>query len=121
MSDSNPGRLQVDRPNILLIMLDDVGFGAPSAFGGPCETPHAERLAAAGVCYPRFHVCGLCAPTRQALLTGRNHHAVGMGTTPEMVRDYPGYSARRPPSAATMVARATTCSVSVPAPTTAVR
>ena len=102
MNDVNPGQPEVNRPNVLLILLDDVGFGGPSAFGGPCETPHAERLAAEGVCYPRFHVCGLCAPTRQALLTGRNHHAVGMGTTPEMIRDYPGYSARRPPSAATL-------------------
>ena len=102
MSDVNSGRPEVDRPNVLLILLDDVGFGGPSVFGGPCETPHAERLAAGGVCYPRFHVCGLCAPTRQALLTGRNHHAVGMGFIPEMARDYPGYSARRPPSAATL-------------------
>ena len=102
MSDENPAWPEASRPNVLLILLDDVGFGGPSVFGGPFESPNAERLAAQGVCYPRFHVCGLCAPTRQALLTGRNHHAVGMGTTPEMVRDHPGYSARRPPSAATL-------------------
>src|SRR5690349_19045390 len=66
-------------PNILLILLDDAGFGSSSAFGGPCETPTAERLAAGGLKYNRFHTTALCSPTRQALLTGRNHHTVGMG------------------------------------------
>src|SRR3954451_3170357 len=62
-------------PNILVVLLDDVGFGAASAFGGPCRTPTAERLAAGGLRYNRFHTTALCAPTRQALLTGRNHHS----------------------------------------------
>src|SRR5262245_51168601 len=66
-------------PNVLVVLLDDVGFGASSAFGGACATPTAERLAAGGLKYNRFHTTALCAPTRQALLTGRNHHSVGMG------------------------------------------
>ena len=67
-------------PNVLIILLDDVGFGASSAFGGPIHTPTAERLATGGLKYTRFHTTALCSPTRQALLTGRNHHTVGMAT-----------------------------------------
>ena len=70
-------------PNVLLILLDDAGFAAMNTFGGPCTTPTADRMAAGGLTYTRFHVCALCAPTRQALLTGRNHHAVGMGVITE--------------------------------------
>ena len=70
-------------PNVLIVLLDDVGFGASSTFGGPCQTPTAERLAAGGLRYNRFHTTALCAPTRQALLTGRNHHSVGMGSITE--------------------------------------
>ena len=70
-------------PNVLIVLVDDVGFGASSAFGGPCNTPNAERLAAGGLRYNRFHTTALCAPTRQALLTGRNHHSVGMGSITE--------------------------------------
>jgi arylsulfatase A-like enzyme len=73
-------------PNVLVVLLDDVGFGASSAFGGPCNTPTAERLAAGGRQYNRFHITALCAPTRQALLTGRNHHLVGAGS---LVRSRP--------------------------------
>ena len=87
-------------PNVLLILLDDAGFGAMSTFGGPCATPTADRLAAGGLTYNRFHVCALCAPTRQALLTGRNHHAVGMGNITELATSAPGYSSIRPNSAA---------------------
>ena len=83
-------------PNILIILLDDVGFGASSAFGGPCYTPTAEKLAAGGLKYNRFHTTALCAPTRQALLTGRNHHSVGMGSITETATAAPGYSAVRP-------------------------
>ena len=68
-------------PNILLILLDDAGFGSNSAFGGPCRTPTFERLAADGLRYTRFHTTAMCSPTRQALLTGRNHHSVGMGAS----------------------------------------
>ena len=79
-------------PNILLIVLDDVGFGASSAFGGPCHTPTFERLAANGLKYNRFHTTALCSPTRQAMLTGRNHHAVGMGNITELATSAPGNS-----------------------------
>lgn len=78
-------------PNVLIILLDDVGFGAPSVFGGPCNTPTAERLAARGLAYNRFHTTALCSPTRQALLTGRNHHSVGMGGITEIATGAPGY------------------------------
>jgi arylsulfatase A-like enzyme len=83
-------------PNVLVVLLDDVGFGASSAFGGPCQTPTAERLAAGGLKYNRFHTTALCAPTRQALLTGRNHHSVGMGSITETATSAPGYSSVRP-------------------------
>jgi len=78
-------------PNVLVIMLDDVGFGAASAYGGPCQTPTAERLAKSGLRYNRFHTTALCSPTRQALLTGRNHHSVGMGGITEIATSAPGY------------------------------
>jgi arylsulfatase A-like enzyme len=77
-------------PNILVVLLDDVGFGASSAFGGPINTPTAERLAAGGLRYTRFHTTALCSPSRQALLTGRNHHAVGMGGVTEIATSAPG-------------------------------
>ena len=83
-------------PNVLIVLLDDVGFGASSAFGGPCNTPNAERLAAGGLRYNRFHTTALCAPTRQALLTGRNHHSVGMGSITETATSAPGNSSLRP-------------------------
>jgi arylsulfatase A-like enzyme len=87
-------------PNVLVILLDDVGFGASSAFGGPCATPTAERLAAKGLKYNRFHTTALCSPTRQALLTGRNHHSVGMGGITEIATSAPGYNSIRPNTAA---------------------
>ncbi len=87
-------------PNVLVILLDDVGFGASSAFGGPCATPTAERLAANGLKYNRFHTTALCSPTRQALLTGRNHHSVGMGGITEIATSAPGYNSIRPNTAA---------------------
>jgi arylsulfatase len=83
-------------PNVLIVLLDDVGFGAASAFGGPCDTPVAERLAAGGLKLNRFHTTALCSPTRQALLTGRNHHSVGMGGITEMATSAPGLSSIRP-------------------------
>lgn len=83
-------------PNVLIILLDDVGFGASSAFGGPCHTPTAERLAGGGLRYNRFHTTALCAPTRQAMLTGRNHHSVGMGSITETATSAPGNSSLRP-------------------------
>ncbi|MFI2752121.1 sulfatase-like hydrolase/transferase [Cellulomonas sp. P22] len=83
-------------PNVLIVLLDDVGFGASSAFGGPCATPNAERLAAGGLRFNRFHTTALCAPTRQAMLTGRNHHSVGMGSITETATSAPGNSSLRP-------------------------
>jgi arylsulfatase A-like enzyme len=83
-------------PNVLVILLDDVGFGAASVFGGPCQTPTAERLAAGGLRYNRFHTTALCAPTRAALLSGRNHHSVGMGSITETATSAPGNSSLRP-------------------------
>ena len=78
-------------PNVLIVLIDDVGFGASSAFGGPCNTPIAERLAANGLKLNRFHTTALCSPTRQAMLTGRNHHSVGMGGITEIATSAPGY------------------------------
>ena len=95
-----PLRPPAGAPNVLVVLLDDVGFGASSAFGGPCRTPVAERLAHEGLSYSRFHTTALCAPTRQALLTGRNHHAVGMGAITEVATSAPGYTSVRPHSAA---------------------
>ncbi|GAA4382643.1 arylsulfatase [Agromyces bauzanensis] len=83
-------------PNVLVILLDDVGFGASSAFGGPCETPNAEKLAAGGLRYNRFHTTALCAPTRAAMLSGRNHHSVGMGSITETATSAPGNSSLKP-------------------------
>src|SRR3954470_17770358 len=81
-----------DAPNVLVILLDDVGFGASSAFGGPINMPNAEKLAANGLKYNRFHTTALCSPTRAALLTGRNHHTVGMGGITEIASGLPGYN-----------------------------
>jgi arylsulfatase A-like enzyme len=91
-----PLRPPAGAPNVLIVLLDDVGFGASSAFGGPCHTPTAERLAARGLKFNRFHTTALCAPTRAALLTGRNHHSVGMGVITELATSAPGYSSIRP-------------------------
>jgi arylsulfatase A-like enzyme len=89
-------------PNVVVVLVDDMGFGASTPYGGPCEMPTAQRLADEGLRYSRFHVTALCSPTRQALLTGRNHHSVGMGATSEMATPEPGYHGFRPASAATI-------------------
>jgi arylsulfatase A-like enzyme len=78
-------------PNVLLIMTDDVGFGAPSTFGGLIPTPALDRIANAGLRYTNFHSTALCSPTRAALITGRNHHSVGFGVISEQATGYPGY------------------------------
>ena len=83
-------------PNVLIVLIDDVGFGASSAFGGPCSTPTFENLAAKGLKYTRFHTTALCSPSRQALLTGRNHHSVGMGGITEIATAAPGYNSLCP-------------------------
>jgi arylsulfatase len=89
-------------PNVLLVMTDDVGFGAASTFGGPVPTPSLDRLAANGLRYNRFHTTAICSPTRAALLTGRNHHAIGTGFLADVASPYPGYTTRIPRSAATV-------------------
>src|SRR6476619_2426600 len=87
-------------PNVLIVLLDDVGYGAGSPFGGPAKMPTAERLQTNGLTYNRFHTTALCAPTRAALLTGRNHHSVGMGSITESATSAPGSSGVRPNSKA---------------------
>lgn len=86
-------------PNVLLIMTDDVGFAATSAFGGPVPTPNLDKLAADGIRYNRFHTTALCSPTRAALLTGRNPHRVAMGNVNNLATDYEGYTSVIPKSA----------------------
>ena len=88
-------------PNILLIMTDDVGFGAASTFGGPVPTPTMDRLAKAGLRYTQFHTTALCSPTRAALLTGRNHHSSATGVVMELGTGYPGYNSLMPKSSGT--------------------
>jgi arylsulfatase A-like enzyme/uncharacterized membrane protein len=83
-------------PNVLVILIDDAGFGAPDTFGGLIKTPNFTRVGQMGLYYNRFHVTAVCSPTRAALLTGRNHHHVGMGTIAELPGPYPGYTGERP-------------------------
>jgi arylsulfatase len=85
-------------PNVLLILTDDVGFGATSTFGGPIPTPTFDRLAAMGLRYNNFHTTALCSPTRAALLTGRNHHSVATGGIMEIGVGFPGYNTLVPQS-----------------------
>jgi arylsulfatase len=89
-------------PNVLVVLLDDVGFGQVGCFGSDIRTPTMDRLAAEGLRYNRFHVTALCSPSRASLLTGRNHHAVGMGFLVDMPTTHPGYTCRFPASAATL-------------------
>lgn len=89
-------------PNVLVVLTDDVGFGASSTFGGPVPTPTLDALAKTGLRYNQFHTIGLCSPTRAALLTGRNHHNVSVGTTEEPVTGYEGYTGIIPKSAGTI-------------------
>ena len=87
-------------PNVLLILLDDVGFGQASTFGGPVETPTLQRLADSGLRYNRFHTTALCSPTRAALLSGRNHHSAHTGCITELATGFPGYDGQWPREAA---------------------
>jgi len=89
-------------PNILLIMLDDVGFGSPETFGGPVPMPAVERISRAGLRFNQFHTTALCSPTRAALLTGRNHHSVHMGGITEIANSFPGYDSAIPPETASV-------------------
>ena len=101
-SYTQPVKAPRDAPNILLVLIDDAGFGNPSTFGGPVATPTFDKLAAEGLRYNRFHVTALCSPTRAALLSGRNHHAVGFGSICELAGGWPGYSTNWPTSAASI-------------------
>src|SRR5262245_30976938 len=97
----SPPPIAIDSPpNILLVLLDDAGYGQTGTFGGLIPTPTLDALAANGLRFTRFHVTALCSPTRAALLTGRNNHAVGMGTITNWSTDDPGYTASIPKSAA---------------------
>jgi arylsulfatase A-like enzyme len=87
-------------PNVLLVLLDDVGFGQAGTFGGPANTPTLQRLADEGLRYNRFHTTALCSPTRAALLSGRNHHSVHTGVITEMATGFPGYDGSWPREAA---------------------
>lgn len=91
-----------ERPNIIVVLMDDVGFASDSTFGGPVPTPVLDGLAAGGLIYNRFHVTAMCSPTRAALLTGRNHHRVEMGVIVNLARDEPGFRTVIPDSAATI-------------------
>src|SRR5437868_5367886 len=89
-------------PNVVVVLLDDVGFGAPSTFGGTIPTPALDRVAGAGLRYNQFHTTALCSPTRTALLTGRNHHSAHIGTICEIAYGFPGYDSVIPQSTATL-------------------
>jgi arylsulfatase A-like enzyme/uncharacterized membrane protein len=87
-----------DAPNVLVVLIDDAGFGNPHTFGGPIATPNLTRVQQMGLTYNRFHVTAVCSPTRAAMLTGRNHHRVGFGSIAEYPGPFPGYTAERPRS-----------------------
>lgn len=95
-----PVKAPAGSPNVLLILLDDVGFGMCSTFGGPVDTPNLSKLAKNGLTYNRFHTTALCSPTRAALLAGRNHHTLATGVIIEMGTGYPGYTGIIPKSCA---------------------
>ena len=83
-------------PNVIIVLIDDMGFGMPSSFGGPVHMPSAEALAAQGLRYNQFHTTALCSPTRTALLSGRNHHMNNMGGITEIATAFPGNTGQRP-------------------------
>jgi arylsulfatase len=95
-----PVRAAKGSPNVLIILLDDVGFGMAGTFGGPVSTPNMDKLARNGLSYTRFHTTALCSPTRAALLCGRNHHSVATGVITECGTGYPGYTGIIPRSTA---------------------
>ena len=101
-----PPRFQIKAPkgapNVLIILIDDMGFGQPSAFGGPINMPTVDSLANEGLRFNQFHTTALCSPTRVALLTGRNHHMNNMGSITETATLFPGQTGQRPNSIATV-------------------
>ena len=107
IAESTPAEMKMPKapkgaPNIVLILLDDVGFGTCGTFGGPVPTPALDRVAANGVRFNQFHTTALCSPTRAAMLTGRNHHTVHMGGIPEGANVFPGYDSVIPKEAASV-------------------
>ncbi|MGX1499529.1 arylsulfatase A-like enzyme [Labrenzia sp. MBR-25] len=94
--------LPKDAPNILIVLIDDVGPAQTDTFGGEIHTPTLSEIAEEGIAYSRFHTTAMCSPTRSALLTGRNHHRVGNGTITELGNDWDGYTGRIPKSSATV-------------------
>jgi arylsulfatase A-like enzyme len=97
-----PDRLPKDAPNVLIVLIDDAGFGVPDTFGGFAHTPTLTRLSNEGISYNRFHTTSICSPTRAALLTGRNHQRVGSGTIAERAVDWDGYTGVMPMTSATV-------------------
>lgn len=97
-----PAKAPKGSPNVVFLVLDDIGFGGLGCFGGPVQTPNIDRLAAEGLSYNNFHTTGICSPTRACLLTGRNLHSVGVGVLMEFPAGYPGYTTYLSKSAATM-------------------
>ena len=97
-----PDRLKAGAPNVLIVLIDDVGFSVPDTFGGEVHTPTLSKLCNSGISYNAFHTTSICSPTRAALLTGRNHHRVGNGTIAERASDFDGYTGIIPKSSATM-------------------
>ena len=97
-----PRRIAEDAPNIVIILIDDIGNGTADTFGGEIHTPNLSRVAENGITYNRFHSTAMCSPTRSSLLTGRNHTAVGNGQICEISNDWDGYRRRIPKSAATI-------------------
>jgi arylsulfatase len=90
-------------PNVVIVLIDDIGFGHSSAFGGPCQMPTCEKLANNGLRFNRFHTTSLCSPTRMALLTGRNHHVCNTGAVMELATGFPGNTGV-PPNSVTPLA-----------------
>src|SRR5580693_10074199 len=94
-----PVRAPEGAPNVLFIVLDDTGFGQLGCYGSPIQTPSFDALAASGLRYTNMHTTALCSPSRACILTGRNHHSVGMATISETSSGYPGYNSIVPPTA----------------------
>ena len=99
---TEPQRLKLGAPNVLIVLIDDVGFAQTDTFGGEIHTPTLTRLAQTGISYNAFHTTSICSPTRAALLTGRNHHRVGNGTIAERASDFDGYTGIIPKNSATI-------------------
>ena len=105
--DSQAVRKRLDKeakgkPNVVIVMLDDVGFGSCETFGGVIPSPGVDRIAAKGLTFNQFHTTALCSPTRAALLTGRNHHSVHMGGITEIANSFPAYDSAIPKESATL-------------------